>query len=172
VNYSDPFGLLRPWGTLVLLFLAGSAAQSTIAYPLHNLLGAQPDFLLTILLCAALLSDAPTGCLLGFVGGLLSSALVGQTVGTLLVSRTIAGFMAGRFTARVFEANTLVVTLGVLVTSLAAFVIQTLAAPPRTGLALWLQATIGGAVWNAALSLPVAALLRRSGWGGPNPRLR
>jgi rod shape-determining protein MreD len=168
----DPLGQLRPWGTLILLFLIGSAAQSTIAYPLYSLLGAQPDFLLTILLCAALLSDAATGCVLGFAGGLLSAALIGQTVGTLLVTRTVAGFLAGRFTARVFEANTLVVMLGVLVTSLATYLLQTLVAPQRIELALWLRAIIGGALWNAALSLPIAALLRLSGWGGPKARLR
>ncbi len=110
--------------------------------------------------------------MLGFIGGLLSSALVGQTVGTLLVSRTVAGFMAGRFTARIFEANTLVVMLGVLLTSLAASVLQILAAPPRFGLAFWLQATVGGAIWNALISIPIGGLLRQGGWGGPNPRLR
>lgn len=172
MNPSDPVGLLRPWGTLVLLFIAGSVAQSTLAYPLHSLLGAQPDFLLTVLLCAALLSDAATGSILGFAGGLLSASLVGQTVGTLLVTRTIAGFLAGRFTARVFEANTLVVVLGVLVTSLAAYLLQTLVAPPKVGLTPWLQATLGGALWNALLSVPITSILRRSGWGVPNPRLR
>jgi rod shape-determining protein MreD len=150
----------------------GSAAQSTFAYPIGSLLGAQPDFLLTVLLCAALLSDAATGCILGFMGGLLSAALIGQTVGTLLVSRTAAGFLAGRLTARVFEANTAVVMLGVLVSSLTASLLQTLAAPQRIGVIVWLQATLGGAIWNALLSAPIAGLLRRSGWGGPNPRLR
>jgi rod shape-determining protein MreD len=156
----------------MLLFLAGSAAQSTLAYPLHDLLGAQPDFLLTILLCAALLSDAATGCVVGFAGGLLTASLTGQIVGTLLVTRTAAGFLAGSLTTRVFETNTLIVMLGVFVTSLATFLLQTLVAPQQIGLALWLQETLGGAVWNAVISLPVSILLRRSGWGVPNPRLR
>ena len=172
MNTSDPLGALRAWGILILLFLAAAAAQSTLAYPLGSLVGAQPDFLLTTLLCAALLSDPITGSVLGFVGGLLSASLIGQIVGTLLVTRTIAGYLAGRFTARVFQANTLVVMLGVLVTSLAAFVLQTLAAPPHIELTAWLRETIGGALWNAVFSLPIGALLRGNGWGGPNPRLR
>ncbi len=172
MNASNPFGLLRALGMLSLLYLAGAAAQSTLVHPIHNLLGAQPDFLLTIVLCAALLSDAGTGCVAGFVGGLISATLTGQIVGTLLVTRTIAGFLAGRLTARVFEANTLIVMLGVLVTSLITSLIQTLIAPQRMGLAAWLLETLGGAVWNALISLPIAALLRWSGWGGPNPRLR
>ncbi len=172
MNPFDSLGALRPWGTLILLFLAGCVAQSTLAYPIHSLFGSQPDFLLTILLCASLLSDAATGAVLGFAGGLLSASLIGQTVGTLLVSRTLAGYLAGLFTARVFEATTIVVMLGVLVTSIAAFLLQTLAAPPRIALMPWLLTTIGGALWNALLSVPITSILRRSGWGGPNPRLR
>ncbi|MBC8103948.1 MAG: rod shape-determining protein MreD [Cytophagales bacterium] len=170
---ADPLGDgLRPWGIFALLLLTATAAQSTLAYPLHALTGAQPDFLLTVVLCTALLSDAATGCVLGFVGGLLSAALIGQTLGTLLVTRTIAGFLAGRFTARVFQANLLVIVLGVFIASLAAYVLQALSHPPRTGLTPWLQATLGGGIWNAALALPIASLLRHSGWGGPSPRLR
>jgi rod shape-determining protein MreD len=159
--------LVRSWGTLALLFAIAGALQTLVAYPIARLCGgAQPDLLLTIACSAALLSDAPTGALIGFLGGLCTAALVGQTVGTYVVSRTVAGYLAGQFTTRVFQANLFVVMVGVFAMAVTAAVVQFLAAPPHHGVSLipWLRTILCSATFDAVLALPVAALLRRAGW--------
>jgi LytS/YehU family sensor histidine kinase len=120
--------------------------------------------LLTLAPSGALLSDAGVGCLTGMASGLMTAAVVGQTVGTYLVSRTLAGFMAGWMTNRLYRGNIGVVVLGVFLTSVLAEVAYGLAAP-RLSLHHWVQTTLIGAVMNAALALPVTLLLRRCGWG-------
>jgi len=155
----------RPWLTAVLLLLAAAGQQGLIAGTIYGWCGAQPDLLLTVTLCIALLSDPQIGAFLGFASGLLTASLVGQTVGTYLMSYTLAGYLAGRFTARLFQANAFVVVLGVLAASAAAHVLHGLAAPSHLSLAFWVRTTLGGALWNAVLSLPISAILRRSGWG-------
>lgn len=164
---SAPVPEWRPWLLFGLMMIAAGTLQSLLAYPLFHWIGSQPDLLLTVALCAALLSDAVTGAFLGFAAGLFTASLVGQTLGTYLVSRTLAGYVAGRFTTRLFQANAPVIVIGVLVASLSAAALQGLAAPPhRSSLGIWLRTMAGGAAWNAAFALPVAALLRRAGWGG------
>lgn len=152
------------WLAFFLLLLVLGTLQSTLAFRL-TFWGAQPDFLLTLALVAALLSDSRTGCLTGFAGGLVTAALVGQTAGTFLVSRTVAGCVAGALTARLFRGNLGVVLLVTFLASLVAEVVYALAAPPRMELLEWLRAAGVGSAMNALLALPLAYLLRRCGWG-------
>ena len=148
---------------LCLLLLAAAAAQGSLAARLYRF-GGQPDFVFTVVVAAALLSDAAAGAVLGFCGGLLTAALVGETVGTFLVSRTIAGFVAGWFSERLFRTNAGVIFLSALAVSAVAEIAYVLAAP-RIGVNVWLPSALIGAAWNAALAVPVTFLLRRAGWG-------
>ena len=145
------------------LFLIASGLQSSVAGHLPRFLG-EPDLVLTLALVAALLSDSAIGALAGFAAGLITAALVGQTVGTFLVSRTLAGFAAGMATTRLYRGNAVVVVVGVLVASLVSEAAYFLAAP-HIGLSLGLRTLLLGPVWNAALALPTLWVLRRCGWG-------
>lgn len=149
-------------GLILLLFLAATA-QSLVASRLLYL-GGQPDFVFCVVITAALLSDAGTGSVLGLVGGLLTAALVGETVGTFLVSRTLAGFVAGWFSSRLFRTNAGVIVLSVLAASVTAETVYALAAP-RVGLMPWLWSALIGTAYNVVLALPLTYLLRRLGWG-------
>jgi hypothetical protein len=146
-----------------LLLLVAGALQGTIAGRLPRAWG-EPDFVLTLALVAGLLSDATIGGAAGLAAGLVTASLVGQTVGTFLVSRTLAGYIAGWTTARLYRGNVFVVVPGVLVMSLLSEAIYLLAAP-RVGLGVGLKAALLGAVGNALLAAPMLWLLRRCGWG-------
>lgn len=156
---------LRAGLSFLVLLVAAAVLQSTLA-PRVFVLGGQPDFVFTVIIAGALLADAGLGALFGLAGGLLTAALVGETVGTFLVSRTLAGFVAGAVGARLFRGNIFVVIAGVVLASLVAEGVYVLSAPgvaarPAGGL----QAALIGTLWNALLALPVSALLRRLGWG-------
>lgn len=152
----------RPLIGLSLLLLAAGAVQGTTLFYSLDVLG-HPDLVFTITIVAALLSDAPTGSLIGLCGGLLTASLAGDTVGTFLVSRIVPGFLAGWVAARLFRANSVVIMLGVLGATLLAEMLYLLAAP-GIGSRLSLGSTLIGAVINAFLSVPVMLLLQRLGW--------
>ena len=154
---------LRPVLSLCLLLLIAVALQATLSARWY-LFGGQPDFIFVVIVAAALLSDAGLGALLGLSGGLLTAALVGETVGTFLVSRTIGGFIAGWISGRLFRVSAGVVLLSGGLAFLMTEVVYVLAAP-RVGLESGLRSALIGTVWNALLAIPVTALLRRLGWG-------
>lgn len=147
---------------LCLLLLFAGALQGALAWRLHAG-GGQPDFVLAVLLSAALLSNAALGSLIGLAGGLVTAALVGETIGSLLVSRTLAGFAAGWLASRLFRVSPSVAVLGALFASIVAEIVYVLAAP-RIGVRVWLGAALVGALWNAALAVPLTLVLRRLGW--------
>ena len=151
---------------LLVLFMAG-VAQTTLA-PRLFFFGGQPDFVFAVVIAAALLAEAGLGALLGLGGGLITAALVGETVGTFLVSRTLAGFAAGAMGGRLFRSNAGVVFLGALLASAVAEGVYVLAAPGPAAVAsggAGLRAILVGTAWNAVLAVPASALLRRMGWG-------
>jgi rod shape-determining protein MreD len=149
----------------VLLLVTAAVLQTTLA-PRLFVFGGQPDFVFAVIVAGALLTEAGSGALFGLAGGLLTAALVGETVGTFLVSRTLAGFVAGAVGARLFRGNILVFMTGVALAALVAEGIYVLSAPGVAARpAPWLRAALVGTLWNALLALPVSTLLRRVGWG-------
>lgn len=148
---------------LCLLLGVAAALQGLLAPHLFRW-GGQPDFVFPVVMTAALLSDASLGCLLGLGGGLLTGALVGETVGTFLVTRTFAGFAAGSFAQRMFRANLGVAVLSVIVASVVSESLYILSAP-RVGFQKWLWSALIGTAWNAVLAVPATLILRRLGWG-------
>lgn len=148
---------------LCIGMIAAGVLQGYIARIVPQTWG-QPDLPLTLALVAGLLSDATIGGIAGLGAGLMTAALVGQTVGTFLVSRTLAGFVGGMTTRRLYRGNVFVVVPGVLLLSLLAEATYLLAAP-RIGIGHGLRSALLGAVWNAGLAAPILYLLRRCGWG-------
>ena len=82
------------------------------------------------------------------------------------MSRTVAGYVAGGFSGRFVRSNPLVVVSAVLAGSVTADLVYLLCNPPLSVDALLAALRFGGmnALWNAALALPFAYLLRRLGW--------
>lgn len=145
---------------LVLLFM-GVGLQSTVASQL-SFLGAQPDFLLTLALCVALLTEATVGASAGFISGLMTAAIAGPTMGTYLVTRTLAAWAVGALRRRFVRVGVLVTLAGVGLGTILSGVLYGLS-NPRIGLANWFALTFVGALLNMVISLPVAllALFRR-----------
>ncbi|MDX1932012.1 MAG: rod shape-determining protein MreD, partial [Capsulimonadales bacterium] len=147
----------------LLLLLIAAGLQSTVAGAIQYR-GAHPDIVLTVALSAALLSDASVGCLTGVVGGLISGSVVGKTLGTFLISRALAGYLAGAITTRLYRGNAAVILLGVFIGSVAAETIYGFSVP-RLTLSHWIGNILLGAAMNALLALPMSFLLHRFGWG-------
>lgn len=144
-------------GYVVFLFL-GLGLQAVFAGRI-TLLGGQPDFLLALALCVALFTDAPTGAAAGFVSGLMTAAVTGQTMGTYLVTRTIAAALVGWLRKRFVRAGVLITLLGVGAGSIVAGTLYGLS-NPRIGLAHWASLTFVGALFNMLVAVPVAVVLR------------
>jgi len=154
-------------GLFVLSLFVAVGIQSVLPGALAGAGVGAPDLVLVLVLVAALLTDAGTGALIGFAGGLLTAAVVGETVGTFLVTRSVAAFAAGSLAGRFFRTNGAVVVLAVVAGSSVAEALYGLAAPPLKAVTLagYLRNAGFSVLWNAALALPAAWLLRRFGWG-------
>ena len=150
---------------LLLCIAAGWQANISLLLP-HAEITGRPDFVLTLCLLPALFSDAAGGCGWGFGAGLVTSALVGQTVGSFLVSRTVAGYVAGGFSERFVRSNPFIVILAVFAGSLVADAAYLLCNPPLHLHELLAALRFAGmnTLWNAAFALPLAIVLRRLGW--------
>ncbi|GAB4453157.1 MAG: hypothetical protein OHK0029_05410 [Armatimonadaceae bacterium] len=154
------------WFMLLLLLLGGIQATASSAL---RIAGGQPDFVLSLALTSALLSNASMGTLSGLCAGLVTASLVGQTVGTIMASRVIAGFVAGCFTVRLYGSNIGVLLLGVFTGSVVAELVSGIAAP-RLTVMHWVQSALVGSAMNAVLALPLSFVLRRCGWQPTKPR--
>lgn len=143
---------------VILLWLAGGCQQS-IAYQLA-IAGATPDYMLVVVVTFALFSDRRTGAFIGFGAGLIQGAVAGGHLATYTVTRTILGFLVGWLTGLEFEGN---VAVAFVVTALSTCVAQIafLLMSPRGAILPFLLATIGSAMYNGVLAMPLYALLKR-----------
>lgn len=147
---------------LLLVLMIG--LQSVLSRQL-TVFGASPDFLLTLMLSAALLTDASTGACVGFVDGLaMAGTTFGQTPGTYIVTRTISGYVVGGLRRRFLPSGIFAAVLGVALGSALAGVLYGLSVP-RIGVTRFIQSTFLGALYNAVLAVPVSLCLRKLGWG-------
>ena len=142
----------------ICLWAAGGCQRS--AAPYLAIGGVSPDFLLIVVGCVSLFGSRRSGTFIGFVAGVLQGALAGANLAAYAVSRTVAGFVAGWFTSLEFEAGAIVASFVVVATTLLAQLLLMFIAPPGQ-LAPFLLATIGSAVYNGVLAMPLYALLRR-----------
>ncbi len=153
----------RQGGTVAAALLVAALLQGRLSHSLA-LFGAQPDFVLTTLACGAILAGGARGAWLGFWAGLLTAALASQTPGSFLVSRTLAGALAGWLQGSVIPRSPVAPPLAALAATLAAEGVYVLAAPTHH-LRAWATAVGGETIYNVLLSFPLYALLRRLGVG-------
>jgi len=144
---------ILPVGSLLLAV----ALQAGFAHRFH-ILGAQPDFVLVVALLFAVYSGPATGAGMGFAAGLSNAVLVGETVGTWIVARTVAGYLAGSLSTRWLqpgrEAVVAAVAMGTLVEGIAILV-----ANPGLGIGRVAGATLIACCINSIAGLPFALLL-------------
>lgn len=146
-----------------LMLLPAAVAQGRIAHSLA-VFGAQPDFVLVTLACGATLLGGASGIGLGLWAGLLTAALVPQTLGTFLASRLAGGAFAGWLAGSVIQRSVIVPPLAALATTLVTELMYVLMAPTHH-LRAWAVAVGGEAVCNMLWSIPIFLLLRRVGIG-------
>jgi cell shape-determining protein MreD len=143
---------------IVCLYFA-AALQQTFAYRIA-IFGAAPDFLLLCAIALGMLAGRTKAALAGFAAGLLHGALAGANIAAYTISRSFAAFVASWTKHIGYE-----VTLGAVavITFLCTIIgeIAWMFMGVRSGIGAFLGATIGTALYNAVLVIPLYALLRR-----------
>lgn len=148
---------MRYVGPIVVL-IAAAGLQGNLP-PAVSILGAKPDVVLVVLVSYSLAASPEFGAFLGFVAGLLHGSLVGFSLGSFIVTRTITGFLASFVTTRLFSENPLVPVLSaVWLTTVceALFLLFN----PRPEIAIAFRKVIGECISNAILTLVVFYVLR------------
>ena len=146
-----------------LLLVLAAAAQGRVAHAIA-IRHAQPDFLLVTLSCVAVLLGPTRGVWLGVWSGLLTVALLPITPGSFLASRTLAGAWAGWLQGSVIQNSVWTPPLCALSTTLLAQGAYVLMAPTHH-LRAWAVMVAGQCAYNAVLSFPLYAGLRKVGVG-------
>jgi rod shape-determining protein MreD len=136
----------------------GAVLQQSVGR--YGIAGARPDYILVMLSCLCLYASRSGGALAGFFAGLLSGAITGANLTQYIFSRSVAGFADAWARNLGLDANALTAALNSFFMTLVAQLILMFFAPPP-GIATFLGATIGSAMVNGVLAVPVHALLRR-----------
>ncbi len=143
---------------LLLLWLAG-AFQQAVAFQI-SAGGVGPDFPLIVVVTVALFFDRRSATVFGFIGGAIRGAIAGGHMAAYCVTETVVGYLVGWFAGMEFEGNMVV---AFVVTALATVSTQItfLLLTPRGAILPYLAATIGSAMYNGVLAMPLYALLKR-----------
>lgn len=149
----------KGWVIAVLLLWVAGACQWSLAYQI-SLGQVGPDFLLAVAVTVGLFANRRCGAGIGFMAGVIHGAVAGGHMAAYTVTRTLVGFLVGWFAGMEFEGNT---TVAFIVTAAATVFTQFvfLLLNPRGAIFAALLATIGSAVYNGVLAIPLYALLRR-----------
>lgn len=143
---------------VLLLWLAGGCQQALA--PRVGIAGASPDFVLIAVSVLALFLNRRGGALVGFFGGLVQGAMAGANLAQYVVTRTLAGYGIGWLAMLEFEFNPLVALVVTAASTLFAQLLLMFTAPPPS-IAHFLLATIGSAIYNGVLAVPLYALLAK-----------
>ncbi|GBC91703.1 hypothetical protein HRbin15_00158 [bacterium HR15] len=154
--------LWQGWGTTlrvgVLLWVA--TVLQGILLPAIAVRGAMPDLLLLMLGCLALQLNPSAAATAGFFAGLLHASMLDQTVGSLILSRTVAAFAIAWLPIMLDRQRLLSACLACALMVLLANGLLYLAAPSITGWDWW-RAMVGVMVYNTILAVPAYGLIRR-----------
>jgi len=104
--------------SLLLMAFGGSLAQSSVV-PSWSVGGVTPDLPLILTALIALRYGPESGCLAGFVAGLLQDATGGGLVGVQALTKGLAGFGMGLLVGRFWVSNPLVQVPGLVLLTVA-----------------------------------------------------
>lgn len=144
---------------LLLLWL-GAAVQFALA-PRLAIFGCPPDLALAVVLPASLVAPRSGATVLGFVAGVLQGGIAGANLTHYAISRAFAGFCGSWARGMLAEPHGLLVFLHAAIGTLIAQLLLMFLAPPSE-IGRFLFATIGTAVYNGVIAIPVHAVLRRT----------
>ncbi len=154
--------LWRGWGATlrVALLLWGASVLQGVLAPVIRIGDISPDLPLLILGCLALRLNPSAAATAGFFAGLLHASQTDQTVGSWVISRTVAAFTIAWLPAIVDRRRLLSVCLAcALIVPIANGLIY-LSAPSIVGWEWW-RATLGIMGYNTILAAPTAFALKR-----------
>lgn len=143
--------------TGLLLWFAAVLHQEAV----HGmaLFGMKPDLLLTVSLTVAVNSTPKGGALAGFLGGWLQGALAGANLTHYILTRTVTCFLASLAGGTELKVTMpICAAIVALATILAQVGLMFLA--PSPDLAASLRDTMGTALYNGLLSMPLFGMLR------------
>ncbi|AIE85648.1 rod shape-determining protein MreD [Fimbriimonas ginsengisoli] len=146
------------FAAIVCLWLAAGCQQSVV--PSVTIGGVVPDFLLVAVGCLSLFGNRVAGSFIGFGAGIVQGALAGANLGAYAVSRILAGFLTGWFNMLEFESNPAVAFFAVAAATILGQLLLMFAAPPSQIIS-FLLATIGSAIYNGVLAMPLFVLLKK-----------
>lgn len=150
---------VKGWVIAILLLWLAGACQQALAYQMS--FGAvNPDFLLIVVVTLGLFANRRTGALVGFLAGAVHGAVAGGHMAAYVVTRTLLGFLVGWFAGFEFEGN-IVVACIVAAAATVCTQLTFLLLNPRNAILTLLLATIGSAMYNGVLAIPLYALLKR-----------
>jgi rod shape-determining protein MreD len=152
----------------------GSLAQSSVV-PLLSVGGVTPDLPLILTVLLALRRGPETGCLAGFVVGLLQDVAGGGLIGVQAVTKALAGFAVGMLVGRLWVNSPLVLVPGLVVLTLvegvARFLLLQLFHYPAAFGELMLHVVLPQALYNGVVgaavllaSLGTESLRKRDSW--------
>ncbi len=146
-------------GRLLLVLLAAFILHASIGGAIA-VRGARPDMALTTLLVSCLFVGSNTGSVLGLFAGLLEASYTNRFVGSIMVSRTLTGWLIGALEERIFRDSLLMAIAVSFLGTLASESLFFLFAP-QPHVLRWLFRTLESAAYNTALSIPLYYLIRR-----------
>jgi rod shape-determining protein MreD len=144
--------------SIIGLWLAAILQQALS--PHLSIFGARPDFILVLVSPLSIFVPRNKGAALGFAGGVLQGAIAGGHLAASAISKAVAGFMGSWSRKIELERNFIVVFVTTFVVSLIAGLVWMFVAAPK-GIAVYLGDTIGSAMYNGVLAIPVYMLLER-----------
>lgn len=146
-------------GLLILFAILDVGLSPWIGFRLFGGDPSNPQFLLTFGLVASLLVSPRSAMIIGFFSG----ALIGWMAGANFVGYTLSRMLACTAMSYLehfnIDTSYVVVGLQIGIGTLFAGFIYMIVAPP-SALLPFIAATIGSALFNAVLALPMLALLR------------
>ena len=153
---------MKGWkGLLIAAFCiwVAAALQESVAWKLA-IFGARPEFLLVVLATLCMFTNRLGGTLLGFFTGFAFGAIAGANLTWYVVSRSIAGFLDGWSGGLGLQGNIPLAGLNAFFVTIFAELLLMFFIAPK-GIASFVAATIGSAIYNGVLAMPMYMLLRR-----------
>ncbi|MDO8915690.1 MAG: rod shape-determining protein MreD [Coriobacteriia bacterium] len=147
-----------------LALLAAVVLQVSVA-PQLAVFGVVPNFVFLVVVTLALLEGPVTGCVAGFIGGLLFDLLGASVVGPYALVFCVAGYTAGLMNAHMFAEGWLLPVSVVFIASVGAEITYgIIMAVLDIGLPFWsalVRIMLPGAVYNTVLAVLLYPLMTR-----------
>lgn len=147
------------WPKLLLLVVIAAALQGNLTQ-LIAIKGVQPDLLLVCVVAIGVQSHFEQAAIWGFLVGWLSGSLVGVSLGSFIITRTALAMLLASLEARIFRGNPALwagcAFVGTLLCETFFYLLS-----PHASTMRWLYTTLGTAVYNTVLVLPIGWLVNR-----------